>query len=74
MFNDNQTKSLENELDSSRIKTREKGNINLSYLEGFDVIETANKIFGYGNWSYDISKLEQVSQETNQNQNFVFNK
>ncbi|WP_375724120.1 RAD52 family DNA repair protein [Arcobacter sp. KX21116] len=71
MFNDNQTKSLENELDSSRIKTREKGNINLSYLEGFDVIETANKIFGYGNWSYDISKLEQVSQETNQNQNFV---
>ena len=71
MFNDNQIKSLENELDSSRIKTREKGNINLSYLEGFDVIETANKIFGYGNWSYTISKLEQVSQEQNQNQNFV---
>lgn len=71
MFNDNQIKSLENELDGARVKSREKGNINLSYLEGFDVIETANKIFGYGNWSYTISKLEQVSQEQNQNQNFV---
>ncbi|MGJ0495381.1 Rad52/Rad22 family DNA repair protein, partial [Aliarcobacter cryaerophilus] len=36
-----------------------------------DVIETANKIFGFGNWSYSISKLEQVSQEQNQNQNHV---
>lgn len=71
MFNDNQIKSLENELDSSRIKTRSKGNVNLSYLEGFDVIETANRVFGYGNWSYTVSKLEQVSQETNQNQNTV---
>lgn len=71
MFTDKQLKSLDNELDSSRIKTRSKGNVNLSYLEGFDVIETANKVFGYGNWSYTITKLEQVSQETNQNQNVV---
>ncbi len=71
MFNDKQIKILENELDSSRIKTREKGNINLSYLEGFDVIETANNVFGFGNWSYTVSKLEQVSQETNVNQNYV---
>ena len=71
MFNDKQQQVLAYELDSSRIKSRSKGNINLSYLEGFDVIETANKIFGYGNWSYNISKLEQVSQELNQNQNHV---
>ncbi|NBK98109.1 MAG: DNA repair protein Rad52 [Erysipelotrichia bacterium] len=71
MFNDNQIATLNQELDGNRVKTREKGNINLSYLEGFDVIETANKIFGYGNWSYSITKLEQVSQEQNQNQNFV---
>lgn len=71
MFNDKQTKVLTYELDSSRIKSRSKGNINLSYLEGFDIIETANKIFGYGNWDYNISKLEQVSQELNQNQNNV---
>lgn len=71
MFNDKQNQVLAYELDSSRIKSRSKGNINLSYLEGFDVIETANKIFGYGNWDYTISKLEQVSQEINQNQNHV---
>ena len=71
MFDKNQLDILNQELDSSRIKTRDKGNISLSYIEGFDVIDTANLIFGYGNWSYLISKLEQVSQEQNHNQNFV---
>ena len=76
MFNKNQLASLNQELDSSRvktreIKTREQGNISLSYIEGFDVIDTANLIFGYGNWSYLISSLTQVSQEQNHNQNFV---
>ncbi len=71
MFDKNQLTILTQELDSNRIKTREKGNINLSYIEGFDVIDTANKVFGFGNWSYSISKLDQVSQELNQNQNNV---
>ena len=71
MFEKNQLAILTQELDSNRIKTREKGNINLSYIEGFDVIDTANKVFGFGNWSYSISKLDQVSQEQNQNQNNV---
>ncbi len=71
MFDKKQLDILNQELDSSRIKTREKGNISLSYIEGHDVIETANKVFGFGNWSYSISKLEQVSQEQNQNQNQV---
>ena len=71
MFDKKQLEILNQELDSSRIKTREKGNISLSYIEGHDVIETANKVFGFGNWSYSISKLEQVSQEQNQNQNHV---
>ena len=71
MFNDKQTQVLAYELESNRIKSRSKGNVNLSYLEGFDVIETANRIFGYGNWDYNIAKLEQVSQEANQNQNIV---
>jgi len=71
MFNDKQNQVLAYELDSSRIKSRQKGNITLSYLEGFDIIETANKIFGYGNWDYGIVKLEKVSQEVNANQNHV---
>lgn len=71
MFDQPQTKVLSQELESIRIKSRQKGDVELSYLEGFDVIDTANRIFGYGNWSYNISVLEQVSQEANQNQNIV---
>ena len=71
MFTDKQKQALAHQLDSSRIKSRTKGNITLSYLEGFDIIETANKIFGYGNWSYSITTLEEVSRELNQNQNHV---
>lgn len=71
MFNDKTNQVLGYELDSSRIKSRSKGNISLSYLEGFDIIETANKVFGHGNWDYSISKLEMVSQEVNHNQNNI---
>jgi len=71
MFIDKQIQVLKYEIEPSRIKSRTKGNINLSYLEGFDLIETANKVFGHGNWSYTITSLEQVSQETNSNQNIV---
>ncbi|WP_151943416.1 Rad52/Rad22 family DNA repair protein [Aliarcobacter butzleri] len=71
MHTKEQIESLNKELDSKRVKNRSKGNINLSYLEGFDIFETANSIFGFGNWSYTITKLEQVSQEYNQNENVV---
>jgi DNA repair and recombination protein RAD52 len=71
MFNEKQVQVLSYELDSSRIKKREKNNVSLSYLEGHDIIDTANKVFGYGNWSYKISILEHVSQEINSNQNTV---
>ena len=71
MFDQPQNQALSQELESNRIKNRSKGDVELSYLEGFDVIDTANRIFGYGNWSYNISTLEQVSQESNQNQNIV---
>ena len=70
MFNDKTNQVLAYALESSRIKSRQKGNITLSYLEGFDIIETANRIFGFGNWDYS-TKLEVVSQEINQNQNNV---
>ncbi len=71
MFVEKQMQALKYDIEPSRIKSRSKGNINLSYLEGFDLIETANKIFGHGNWSYNITSLDQVSQETNTNQNVV---
>lgn len=71
MFVEKQKQALAYDIEPSRIKNRVKGNITLSYLEGFDLIETANKIFGHGNWSYSITSLAQVSQEINANQNTV---
>ena len=71
MFNEKQIEVLNQELESSRIKSRLKGNISLSYLEGFDILETANRVFGFGNWSYKITDITSVSSEVNQNQNHV---
>ena len=71
MFTKEQLETLNSELESNRVRNRSKGNVTLSYLEGFDILETANSIFGFGNWSYKITTLEQVSQEYNQNENVV---
>ena len=71
MFDQPQNQALAQELESTRIKSRQKGDVEFFYIEGFDAIDTANRIFGYGNWSYNVSVLEQVSQESNQNQNIV---
>lgn len=71
MFDEQQNKDLAKELENTRIKSRSKGEVDLFYLESFDVIDTANRIFGYGKWSYNIPTLEQVSQESNENQNIV---
>ena len=71
MFTKEQLETLNSELDSNRVRNRSKGNVTLSYLEGFDILETANSIFGFGNWSYKITTLEQVSQEYNQNENVI---
>jgi hypothetical protein len=42
-------------LDPSRIATRQgPGGRIFSYLEGAEVIDTANRIFGRGNWGYEL--------------------
>jgi len=71
MFTDKQNQLLKYNLDGSRVKTRQQGNLSLSYLEGYDIIDTANFVFGFGNWSYRVSMLEQVSEEINEKQKKV---
>ena len=71
MFTDKQNQLLKYNLDGNRVKTRQQGNISLSYLEGYDLIDTANFAFGFGNWSYRITTLEQVSEEVNERNNKV---
>ena len=71
MFDEKQNQLLKYNLDGNRVKTRQQGNITLSYLEGYDIIDTANYAFGFGNWSYKVTSLEQISEEVNAKQNKV---
>ena len=50
---------LERPLDPKRVKVRKgpKG-ARLSYIEGQDAIATANHIFGYGNWGYEVLSVD----------------
>ena len=44
---------LSEPLDPRRVTTGEAGPLRgIKYLEGHDVIETANRIFGYGGWAF----------------------
>jgi len=71
MFSEKQTTLLRLPLDGKRVKTRDQNGLKLSYLEGYDIIDTANLAFDFGGWSYEVKELTQVSEEINQNQNKV---
>ena len=71
MFNENQLKELSKNLEKSRIKIRDKSGISLQYLETYDVINEANRIFNHM-WSYTITRLEEVAREMNQNSNYFY--
>ena len=71
MFTTEQIGQLEQKLSADNVKVRQQGNIQLSYVEGYYVIETLNRIIGYGNWSYDVKELSQVSEEINEKNNKV---
>ncbi len=58
-FTPEQIAQLERPLDPRRVKHRSGGGgVQLAYLKGHDVINTANHIFGYGNWGYDLLGVE----------------
>lgn len=60
-FSDEQIDELNKPLARSAIKKRKGGGgRELSYIEGHNAIDTANRIFGYGNWGYHLDDLQQV--------------
>lgn len=48
-------------LDPSRVRMRESGRGGVPYLEGYDLIATANRIFGFGGWAYRIDECRPTS-------------
>lgn len=58
-FTREQVEQLDQPLDAKRVKHRTGGGgAQLSYLKGHDIIDAANRIFGYGCWGYDLLAVE----------------
>lgn len=56
--------ALDAPLDPRRVFTREgSGRQRLSYLQAHDVKRTANRIFGYGGWDYEVQELVCIGEE-----------
>jgi DNA repair and recombination protein RAD52 len=59
MFSDNQLKALRDPLDPANVKPRKGPNgMTVSYIEGWQVLDEANAIFGFGNWSRETVLME----------------
>lgn len=54
---------LQQPLDPSAIKPPPKGKFG-EYVDALHVIREANRIFGEGGWSYTVTRLEKVSEQT----------
>ena len=54
---------LQEKLEPQYIKKAPPGKFG-DYVEGYHVISEANRIFGEDGWSYEITRLEKVSEQT----------
>ena len=63
---------LDKPLDRAVVKTRSKGNFDLSYIEGWWAISEANRIFGFDGWHRETVYCKEVCRyETNNNKHKV---
>ena len=54
-------RALEEPLAKDAVRTRLQGGQQLSYLEGWSVIDQANKVFGHDGWSYQVRGMQVVA-------------
>jgi DNA recombination protein Rad52 len=62
-FAENQLKLLEGKLPEKHVKTRVQRGMTLSYIEGWQVIAEANRIFGFDGWDREMIQAECVWQD-----------
>ena len=62
-FTKEQTEQLNQPINPKVVSYREKGNIQLAYLESWYVINEANRIFGFGGWSSETIQLDCVQSD-----------
>src|SRR5579884_3390255 len=54
-----QKRMLAEPLDPALVAQREAGGSRkVSYLEGHEVINAANRVFGYGQWSHTVDRID----------------
>ncbi|MCT0230974.1 RAD52 family DNA repair protein [Synechococcus sp. CS-1324] len=61
-FSTEQIASLSAPLDRAKVRQREQGRTNVSYLEGWQVIAEANRIFGFDGWQRETTSVRCVNQ------------
>ena len=49
-FSDTQSRQLKAKLDAQHVRTRKVNGTTLNYVEGWQVIAEANRIFGFDGW------------------------
>ncbi len=60
MFTAEQVKLLNEKLPAELVRSRKQGGRDVVYIDGYTVISTANRIFGFGNWEGVILSMDQV--------------
>lgn len=61
-FTSEQTAMLEEPLAKSEISTRKQAGIDLDYVDGFYVIDQANKVFGFDGWEGVVRDITRVQE------------
>lgn len=71
MFKKEWSDELKRPLNKKHVKTRSQGGMSLSYIESHHAIREMNEIFGHGEWSYVVDRLDMVANEKNAKGNHV---
>lgn len=63
MFTKEQIAKLKAPLDGGKVKTRSQSGATFSYLEGWQVIDFANEVFGFDGWNRQTVMLQESSRD-----------
>jgi recombination DNA repair RAD52 pathway protein len=61
-FSAEQITALSAPLDRAKVRQREQGRSQVSYLEGWQVIAEANRIFGFDGWQRETIAVQCVAE------------
>ena len=69
MFTEEQKAALSAKLDMKRVKSRKQGKSRVNFIEAWDAIDTANRIFGFDGWDSEIVSLTKAAEWQSKSRN-----